>query len=162
MENKQGHSLSGRGEMTWVLNQDLGLNSPDVNDLVAQLLSHVQLFEAPWTAACQASCPSQSPEVCPSSCPLHWWCHPAISSSDAVFSFCLQSFPASAKYYVVLCHGENKGSTAMWTGMGRISKVLSGEIKSLEECRQTLYKMINRQNWVTLALGIQTKVVAAV
>ena len=28
-------------------------------------------------------CPSQSPEVCPNSCSLHWWCHPAISSSDA-------------------------------------------------------------------------------
>ena len=31
-------------------------------------------------------CPSPSPEVCPSSCPLHWWCHPAISSSDTLFS----------------------------------------------------------------------------
>ena len=29
--------------MTWVLNQDVGLNSPDVNDLVVQLLRHVQL-----------------------------------------------------------------------------------------------------------------------
>ena len=26
-------------------------------------------------------CPSPSPEICLSSCPLHWWCHPAISSS---------------------------------------------------------------------------------
>ena len=26
-------------------------------------------------------CPSPSPEVCPSLCPLHWWCHPAVSSS---------------------------------------------------------------------------------
>ena len=43
-------------------------------------------------------CPSPSPEVCPSSCPLHWWCHPAISSSDAVFSFCPQSFPASGTF----------------------------------------------------------------
>ena len=32
-------------------------------------------------------CPSPSPEVCPSSCLLHRWCHPAISSSDALFSF---------------------------------------------------------------------------
>ena len=39
-------------------------------------------------------CPSPSPKVCPSSCPLHWWCHPAISSFDARFSFCPQSFPA--------------------------------------------------------------------
>ena len=39
-------------------------------------------------------CPSPSPEVCPSSCPLHQWCHPAISSSDALFS-CPQPFLAS-------------------------------------------------------------------
>ena len=43
-------------------------------------------------------CPSPSPEVCPSSCPLHWWCHPAISSSDALFSVCPQSFPASGTF----------------------------------------------------------------
>ena len=39
-------------------------------------------------------CPSPSPRVCPSSCPLTWWCHPIISSSVALLSFCLQSFPA--------------------------------------------------------------------
>ena len=43
-------------------------------------------------------CPSPPPEVCPSSCPLHWWCHPAISSSDALFSFFPQSFPASGTF----------------------------------------------------------------
>ena len=42
--------------------------------------------------------PSPSPKVCPSSCPLHWWCHPAISSSDVLFSFCPQSFPASGTF----------------------------------------------------------------
>ena len=41
--------------MTCVLNQDLGLNSSDVNNLAVQLLSHVQLFATPWTAARQAS-----------------------------------------------------------------------------------------------------------
>ena len=46
-------------------------------------------------------CPSPSPEVCPSSCPLHWWCHPAISSSDALFSFCPQSFPAYPIYWII-------------------------------------------------------------
>ena len=43
-------------------------------------------------------CPSPSPEVCPSSCPLHWWCHSVISSSDALFSFCPQRFPASGTF----------------------------------------------------------------
>ena len=45
-------------------------------------------------------CPSPSPEVCPSSCPLLWWCHPAIPSSDALFSFCPQSFLASGTFPV--------------------------------------------------------------
>ena len=40
-------------------------------------------------------CPSLSPGVCLSSCPLPWWCHPTLSSSVALFSFCLLSFPAS-------------------------------------------------------------------
>ena len=39
--------------------------------------------------------PSLSPRVCPTSCPLHRWCHSVISSSDALFSFCPQSSPAS-------------------------------------------------------------------
>ena len=45
-------------------------------------------------------CPSPSPEVCPMSCPLHWWCHPAISSFDTLFSFCPQSFSASGTFPV--------------------------------------------------------------
>ena len=41
-------------------------------------------------------CSSPSPGVCSSSCPLNWWCHPTISSSNALFSFwSLQSFPES-------------------------------------------------------------------
>ena len=43
-------------------------------------------------------CPSQSSGVCPSSCPLNQWCHPTISSSVALFSLCLQYFPASGYF----------------------------------------------------------------
>ena len=43
-------------------------------------------------------CPSPSPGVCTSSCSLHQWCGPAISSSDAVFSFCPPSFLASGTF----------------------------------------------------------------
>ena len=43
-------------------------------------------------------CLLASPGVCPSSCSLHWWCHPAISSSDAFFSSCPRSFPASGTF----------------------------------------------------------------
>ena len=40
-------------------------------------------------------CPSPTPGACSNSCALSWWCHPTISSSVILFSFCLQSFPAS-------------------------------------------------------------------
>ena len=43
-------------------------------------------------------CLSPSPRVCPSSCPMNLWCHPAISSSVTLFSFCLHSFPASGAF----------------------------------------------------------------
>ena len=46
----------------------------------------------------RSHCPSPSPGVCPSSCPLHQWCQLAISSSDALFSFCPQSFPAPGTF----------------------------------------------------------------
>ena len=63
-----------------------------------QLLSRVQLFATPWTAACQVPCPSPTPKVYSNSCPLSWWCHPTISSSVVPFSPRLQSFPASGSF----------------------------------------------------------------
>ena len=62
--------------------------------LVVQSLSHVWLFETPWTAARRLPCPSLSPGVYSNSCPLSRWYHPTISSFVAPFSFCPQSFPA--------------------------------------------------------------------
>ena len=38
------------------------------------------------------------PEVWPSSCPLSRWCHPTISSSVILFSYCPQSHPASGSF----------------------------------------------------------------
>ena len=43
-------------------------------------------------------CPSPSPGVCSSSCSLHRQCHPAISSSGTLFSFCPQFFCASGTF----------------------------------------------------------------
>ena len=40
-------------------------------------------------------CPSLSLRVCSNLCPLSRWCHPTTSSSATLFSFCLQSSPAS-------------------------------------------------------------------
>ena len=43
------------------------------------------------------SCPLPSPRICWNSCPLNW-CYLTIASSATPFSFCLQSFPASASF----------------------------------------------------------------
>ena len=43
-------------------------------------------------------CPSLSPGVCSDSCPLSQWCYLTISFSAILFSFCLQSFPASGSF----------------------------------------------------------------
>ena len=75
---------------TWLIEIRISL-------VVLQSPSRVRLFATPWTAACQASL---SLKVCPSSCPLLWWCHSAIPSSDTLFSFCPQSFPASGSFPV--------------------------------------------------------------
>ena len=45
-------------------------------------------------------CASPSPEIFTNSYSLHQWCHSAISFSDALFSFCPQSFPASGSFPV--------------------------------------------------------------
>ena len=57
-------------------------------------------------------CPSSSLRVCPSSCSLHWWCHLAISSSDALFSFCPRSFSASGTFPMSrLCTSHDQSTT---------------------------------------------------
>ena len=81
--------------------------------VVVQLLSLVQLFVIPWTAACQPLFPS--PRACPNSCPSSQWCHPTISSSVVPLSSCLQSFPASeslpmSQFFVL--GGQSIGASA--------------------------------------------------
>ena len=68
--------------------------------LLLKLLSHVQLFATPWTAARQTSLSLTISWIYPSSCSLHRWCSPAISYSEANFSFWPQSFPASRTFPV--------------------------------------------------------------
>ena len=60
-------------------------------------------------------CPLPTLGVYPNSRPLSWWCHPAISSSVAPFSSCLQSFPASGSFPVsqlFTSGGQNIGVSA--------------------------------------------------
>ena len=69
-----------------------------LNHQSVQLLSHIQLFVTPCTAAHQGPSLSITPRIYSNSCPLSRWCHPTISSSVVPFSFCFQSFPASGSF----------------------------------------------------------------
>ena len=65
-------------------------------------------------------CPSPSPRVCPSSSPLHQWYHPTMSSSVTLFSFCLQSFPASGCFptsWIFTSGGQSTGASASFLPM---------------------------------------------
>ena len=65
---------------------------------VVQLLSVSYSLRPHRWQRTKPPCPSSSAKVCPDSCPLHWWCHPAISSSDTLFCFCPQSSPVSGTF----------------------------------------------------------------
>ena len=81
--------------------------------VVVQLLSHVQFFAIPWTAAYQACLSSLSPRVCSNSCPLSQWSYLTISSSAAPFS-CPPYFPASGSFlmsWLFTSDGQNIGAS---------------------------------------------------
>ena len=90
-----------------------------------QLLSRVQLFATPWTAACQASLSSSTPGVYSNSCPLSWWYHPTISSSVVPFSSCLQSCPASGSFQM----SQFFTSSGQSTGVSASASVLPMNIQ---------------------------------
>ena len=69
------------------------------------LLFSCSVVSALWPHGLQHArlpCPSPFPRACSDSCPLSQWCHPTISSSVIPFSSCLQSFPASGSFPVML------------------------------------------------------------
>ena len=60
-------------------------------------------------------CPPLSTGVCSNSYPLSQWCYLTISSCIALFSFFLQSFPASGSFSVsqlLACGGQSTGASA--------------------------------------------------
>ena len=73
--------------------------APSLAPCCCSLFSYSVMSDYLWPHGLQHArlpCPSLSPRVHSNSCPLSQWCHPTISFSVAPFSFCLQSFPASA------------------------------------------------------------------
>ena len=64
-------------------------------------------------------CPLLFPRVCSNSCPSNQWCHPTISSSITLFSFCPQSFPASESFpmsQLFASGGQSIGALASASG----------------------------------------------
>ena len=68
-----------------------------INTCSVQLLSHVQLFVTPWTAACQAFLSTNSWSLL-KLMSIESVMHPTISPSVVTFSSHLQSFPASGSF----------------------------------------------------------------
>ena len=66
--------------------------------VVVQLLSHVQLFEIPWTAARQASLSFNVSRSLLKLMSIESIMPSNLSSSVIPFSFCLQSFPALGSF----------------------------------------------------------------
>ena len=83
-------------------------------------------------------CPSPTPRVHPSPCPLSQWCHPTISSSAALFSICLRSFPASGSFpmsWLFLSGGQSIGASASETLILKLkSQHLTFRITGLISC----------------------------
>ena len=65
--------------------------------------------------SCRLPSPSLFSWVCSNSCPLSQWCHPTVSFSVALFSFCPQSFPASGSFpirWLFASGGQSVGTSA--------------------------------------------------
>ena len=71
--------------------------------LVIFTISGLEVSSSLWPRGLQhirLPCPSLSPRVCSNSCLLSQWCYLIILSYATLFSFCLQSFPASGSFSV--------------------------------------------------------------
>ena len=87
-----------------------------LNNIDLLLFSRPVMSDSLWPHELQharPSCSSPSPQICPSSCPLHRWCHPAISSSDALFSFYFQFFPAWGTFPMIQLFASGDQNTGV-------------------------------------------------
>ena len=121
--------------------------------VVVQLPSRVQHVMIPWTVAVrQVSLSFTISGVCPNSCPFSWWCHLTISSSDALFSSCLQSFPASGTFpvsHLFASDDQNTGASAsasvlpvniqVWSSLkiNWFDLAVQGTFRSLLQCHSS-------------------------
>ena len=75
---------------------------------------------------------SPSPRVYPSSCSMNRWGHSTISSSVALFSFCLQSFPIPGSF--------------------PMNQLFTSGDQSIEASVSTTVLLVNIQGWFPLGL----------
>ena len=79
------------------------------------LFGHYAVSSSLWPHGLQNArllCPPLSLRVCSNSCPLSWWCYLTISFSVTLFSFYLQSFPASGSFSMSWLFPSGGPSTA--------------------------------------------------
>ena len=103
--------------------------------VIFQSPTYLWLFVILWTDCSMPGLlvPQPSPKVFPSSFPLHQWCCPAISSSDALFSFCHQFFPASATFSMSCLFASDDQNT----GVSASASVFPGSIQGWFPLRLT-------------------------
>ena len=93
--------------------------------VVAQSLSHVQLFPTHGLQHTRLPCPSLLLRVSSNSCLMSWWCHPTISSSVTPFTSCSQSFPGSGSFPM----SQPFASDSQSTGVSASASVLPMNIQ---------------------------------
>ena len=71
-------------------------------------------------------CTSLSPRVCSNSCPLSQWWYLTISSSAAIFSFCLQSFPASGSFPMIRLFALSSQSIGASASVSVLPMIIQG------------------------------------
>ena len=99
------------------------------------LFSHQVVFDYLWPHGLQHNrlpCSSPSPRVYPSSCSMNRWGHSTISSSVALFSFCLQSFPIPGSF--------------------PMNQLFTSGDQSIEASVSTTVLLVNIQGWFPLGL----------
>ena len=82
---------------------------------VVHLLSCVQLFATPWTAACQASLSFTISQSLLKFMSIGWWCYLTILASSVPISFCFQSSPVSESFlmsWLFASGGQSTGGSA--------------------------------------------------
>ena len=94
--------------------------------LVVQLLSHVQLFATPWTAACQPPLYSTISRNLLKLMSIESVMPLTSSSSATPFSFCLLSFPSSGSFPVSQLFTSDGQNTEASTSMSVLLMNIQG------------------------------------